>query len=197
MAVTNKGVALANEIATAALAQREDELDWIRRSRAGDAAAFAELVRRYQQLIHALTYRMTGSTADAEDLAQDTFIRAYRQLRSYRGDAKFSSWLYRIGINTCLNWKKSQQRRDQAHLEWGDEQRADAPPNDQAEKVQHALLQLDPKQRAAIILTVYEEMNHAEAARVLGCSETTVSWRVHMARNKLKRWLQNDKETKL
>ena len=56
---------------------------------------------------------MTGSATDAEDLAQDTFIRAYRQLHSYRGESKFSSWLYRIGINTCLNWQKSRQRRDQ------------------------------------------------------------------------------------
>jgi RNA polymerase sigma-70 factor (ECF subfamily) len=170
--------------------QREDERDWIRRSLAGDAVAFEELVRRYQQMIHALTYRMTGSAHDAEDLAQEAFIRAYRQLHSYRAEAKFSSWLYRIGINTCLNWQKSRQRRDRLHEEFARQDNQPGNVDEITAKLQTALLQLSPKERAAIILTVYEEMNHAAAARVLGCSETTVSWRVHMARKNLKRWLR-------
>src|ERR1039457_5622357 len=86
--------------------RRDEELGWIRSSREGDLAAFEELIRRYQQMIHALTYRMTGSTSDAEDLAQEVFIQAYRKPGSFRGDSQFSTWLYRIGINTCLNWKK-------------------------------------------------------------------------------------------
>ena len=168
----------------------QDEQEWIQQSRAGNGAAFARLVARYQRMVHALTFRMTGSQADAEDVAQEVFVQAYQQLRSYRAEAKFSSWLYRIGINRCLNWKKKSARREQAHVDWGDEQRVESPPNDMTEKVQQALLQLDPKQRAAIILTVYEEMNHAEAARVLGCSEATVSWRIFRARKQLKRWLE-------
>ena len=168
----------------------QDEQEWIQQSRAGNGAAFARLVERYQRMIHALTFRMTGSQVDAEDVAQEVFVQAYQQLRSYRAEAKFSSWLYRIGINQCLNWKKKSARREQAHVDWGDEQRTESPPNARVEQVQQALLQLDPKQRAAIILTVYEEMNHAEAARVLGCSETTVSWRIFMARKKLKQRLQ-------
>jgi len=170
--------------------EREEELEWIRQSRAGDARAFEKLVQKYQRLIHALTYRMTGSMSDAEDLAQDTFVRAYRQLGSFRGDAKFSSWLYRIGINTCLNWKKSRHRREQVYEEFAQQDNQPGHPDEITAKVQAALLQLPDKQRAAIILTVYEEMNHAEAARALGCSETTVSWRVHMARKKLKELLQ-------
>lgn len=167
----------------------DDEAAWIRASLAGDLLAFEALVNRYQRMLHTLTYRMTGSLADADDLTQEIFIQAYRRLDSYRGNAKFSSWLYRIGINTCLNWQKRRQRREQLHDEYA---RQDHSPGNVAEitaKVQATLLQLPDKQRAAIILTVYEEMNHAEAARALGCSETTVSWRVHMARKKLKRWL--------
>jgi len=95
-----------------------EEVDWIRRSRAGDPQAFAALVIRYQRLIHTLTYRMTGSMSDAEDLAQETFIQAYRRIGSFRGDAKFSSWLYRIGVNTCLNWQKRRQRRVRVHDEF-------------------------------------------------------------------------------
>lgn len=155
--------------------------------------AFEKVVRHYQQMIHALAYRMTGSLADAEDLAQETFIRAYQRLGTFRGDAKFSSWLYRIAINTCLNWQKHQQRRKQLDQTWSDEQTTPAGDDgldELSQRVQAALLCLSSKQRAAIILTVYEEMNHAEAARVLGCYETTVSWRVHTARKKLRELLR-------
>ncbi|MCG3147460.1 MAG: ECF RNA polymerase sigma factor SigW [Verrucomicrobiae bacterium] len=168
----------------------DEEADWIKRSRDGDAAAFEALVAKYQRMIHALTYRMTGSMADAEDLAQETFIRAYRQLPSYRGAAKFSSWLYRIGINACLNWKKSRNRREQVYEEFTQQETQPDNTDEITAKIQAALLQLPDKQRAALILTVYEELNHAEAARILGCSETTVSWRIFMARKKLKVWLQ-------
>jgi len=167
--------------------RRDEELGWIRRSREGDLAAFEELIRRYQQMIHALTFRMTGSPSDAEDLAQEVFIRAFREVGNFRGDSQFSTWLYRIGINTCLNWKKSQQRRAQLYHEWA--QHPDPVVdrhNELAARVQEALLALPAKQRAAVILTTYQGMNHAEAARVLCCSETTVSWRVFAARKKLR-----------
>ena len=170
--------------------RRDEELGWIRRSREGDLAAFEELIRRYQQMIHALTFRMTGSMSDAEDLAQEVFIQAFRKLDGFRGDSQFSTWLYRIGINTCLNWRKSQHRRARMHEEWANQPRAGTEANtDLAARVQEALLALPPKQRAAVILTTYEGLNHAEAARALGCSETTVSWRVFTARKKLKRLL--------
>ena len=173
--------------------RRDEELGWIRRSRDGDLEAFEELIRRYQQMVHALTFRMTGSMSDAEDLAQDIFIQAFRKLGGFRAEAQFSTWLYRIGINTCLNWKKSQQRRHQLHQEWASQsQVAGEHKNDLGARVQDALLALPPNQRAAVVLTVYEGLNHAEAARMLGCSEATISWRVFAARKQLKRWLQQD-----
>ncbi len=168
----------------------DEEAIWIRQSQAGDSLAFEALVRCYQRMIHTLTFRMTGSTSDAEDLSQEIFIQAYRRINSFRGDAKFSSWLYRIGINTCLNWQKRKQRREQLHDEFARQDTNSGSGDEINAKVQAALLQLPDKQRAAIILTVYEEMNHAEAARALGCSETTVSWRIFMARKKLKELLQ-------
>lgn len=173
----------------------EDKV-WVLQSRNGDPAAFEALIRTHQRMIHSLTFRMTGSMEDAEDLAQEAFIRAYRQLDSYQGTAKFSSWLYRIAVNACLNWRQREMRREQVYASWAESNDAlrsgpeplageDAP----GREVQSALMKLPAKQRAAIVLTVYDGHNHAEAAKILGCSETTVSWRVFAARRKLKRWL--------
>jgi RNA polymerase sigma-70 factor (ECF subfamily) len=139
---------------------------------------------------------MTGSLADAEDLAQEAFIHAYEQIGTFHGSAKFSTWLYRIAVNTCLNWRQSEARRFQLHTNCANELSAqhvngeNSPTAGRADQeVQAALLKLPAKQRAAIVLTIYDGLNHAEAAQILGCSETTVSWRVFAARQKLKRWL--------
>ena len=171
----------------------DEELSWIARSRRGDHEAFEALVRRYQQMIQALAYRMTGSMTEAEDLAQETFITAFESLASFRGESKFSSWLYRIAANYCLNWRSYMQRRDRAYGAWQKEMAAG--PNVSpatfplSQEVQSALMKLPPKQRAAVVLTTYDGLSHAEAAQVLGCSETMVSWRIFAARRKLKRLL--------
>ena len=174
----------------------DEEQVWVLQSRKGDHAAFESLIRAHQRMVHSLTFRMTGSTADAEDLAQETFIRAYRQLDSYRGTAKFSTWLYRIAVNACLNWRKREARREQVHTNWAEsgtarqtETKSLVDTDELSQSVQAALLKLPAKQRAAIVLTIYDGHNHAEAAQILGCSETTVSWRVFAARRKLKRLL--------
>ena len=161
-------------------------------SREGNPAAFESLIRAHQRMIHSLTFRMTGSMADAEDLAQETFIRAYRQLDSYQGTAKFSSWLYRIAVNTCLNWGQRERRREQIHTQWAESNavaQSEPGTNKPDGEIQAALMKLPAKQRAAIVLTIYDGHNHAEAAKILGCSETTVSWRIFAARRKLKRLL--------
>ncbi len=179
------------------MAEPVEEQRWIRDSLAGNDAAYAMLVARYQQMIHAVTYRMTGSFSDAEDLAQETFLRAFQHLDDYRGEARFSTWLCRIAMNLCLNWRSRESRRTEIHSRWADDTYSEtartpeqADPGPLREEVQSALNRLPAKQRAAVVLTVYEEMNHAEAARALGCSEATISWRVFAARHKLKRWLK-------
>jgi RNA polymerase sigma-70 factor (ECF subfamily) len=173
----------------------------VRQSQSGDPKAFECLIVRHQRMIYSLTYRMTGSAADAEDLAQETFVRAYRNIGSYRAVSKFSTWLYRIAINVCLTWRHREARRVEAYANWAN--MAEVPGSngestrgeiDRGSRAHAALLKLPPKQRAAIALTVYEGLNHAEAAKVLGCSETTVSWRVFVARNKLRRWLSAERE---
>jgi RNA polymerase sigma-70 factor (ECF subfamily) len=172
------------------------DADLVLQCQQGSPAAFEELVRQHQHMIHALTFRMTGSLADAEDLAQEAFIRAYEQIGTFRGTAKFSTWLYRIAVNACLNWRQSEVRRFRLQASCAEEISAQhlngensTAENQSSQQVQSALLKLPAKQRAAVVLTIYDGLNHAEAAQVLGCSETTVSWRVFAAKRKLKRWL--------
>jgi len=145
-------------------------------------------------MIHSITFRMTGSMAEAEDLAQETFIRAYQQLDSYRGESKFSTWLGRIAVNLTLNWRAREGHRGDVHAKWAQDAITEPASNDEfpdelSRRVQAALQRLPAAQRAAIILTVYENQSHAEAARALNCTEATISWRVFAARHKLRRWL--------
>lgn len=177
----------------------DTDYDLVLQSQNGNPAAFETLIRNHQRMIHSLTFRMTGSPADAEDLAQETFLRAYEELGSFRGTAKFSTWLYRIAVNTCLNWRQSEARRFRLHANCADEMSAlhvngnHIPPEGRAnQEVQSALLKLSAKQRAAVVLTIYDGLNHAEAANILGCSETTISWRVFTAKRKLKHWLSRN-----
>jgi RNA polymerase sigma-70 factor (ECF subfamily) len=173
----------------------DEEKAWVLQSRKGDPAAFESLIRAHQRMVHSLTFRMTGSLNDAEDLAQETFLRAYQQLDSFRGEAKFSTWLCKIAVNLSLNWRTRENRRSDIHTKWskdailGNDGR-DEFPEELSCRVQKALNKLPAKQRATIVLTVYENRSHAEAAKLLNCSEATISWRVFAARQKLKRWLK-------
>jgi len=178
----------------ARMAGSDHESKVIAQSLSGDPEAYAALVTQYQQMIRAVTFRMTGSLDDAEELAQDAFVRAYQQLGSFSGGSKFSTWLCKIAINLSLDWRRRESRRDDIHSRWAaDVVPGNGPddgfPDELSRRVQAALDRLPAKQRAAIVLTVYDGLNHAQAAHVLGCSETTVSWRLFTARAKLKRLL--------
>ena len=170
-------------------------------SQNGDAEAFEMLVRNHQQMVHMLTFRMTGSMSDAEDLAQETFIRAYEQIGSFKGKAKFATWLYSIGVHACLNWRRDEARRFRAEADSAREMlvqtESNHSDNEMADAVQVALMQLPAKQRAAVVLTICDRLSHAEAARILHCSETTVSWRVFAAKRKLKKTLSRNAERTL
>jgi RNA polymerase sigma-70 factor, ECF subfamily len=179
---------------TAAMADQGDEQEWIRRSREGDLEAFAALVKRYQRMIDALAYRMTGSLHDAADVSQEVFLQAHRRLSGFEGRAKFSSWLHRIAVNICLDWRRAEARRCEVYTQWASAQENGPPLSEDAStelsrRVQAALLKLPARQRAAVVLTTYDGLSHADAAKALGCSETTVSWRLFTARRKLKRIL--------
>jgi RNA polymerase sigma-70 factor (ECF subfamily) len=177
------------------MAPPDDELNWIQNSLAGDTEAYTALVKQYQKMVYALTFRMTGSFADAEDLTQETFLRAFHQLDTFRNESKFSTWLCQIAINLSLNWRARESRRGDVHSKWAENtisenDSRDNFPDELSRQVQNALNKLPVKQRAAIVLTVYENHSHAEAAKFLNCTEATISWRVFAARQKLKRLLK-------
>ena len=173
------------------MVETEEEQKLIRASQTGDASAFESLVRQYQKMIHSLAFRMSGSWADAQDLAQETFIQAYRQLGNFRGESQFSSWLYRIAVNQCINAGKRTQRQAKRNSEWKAQVIQPADDAEISQRVQEALQQLNPKQRVAVVLTTYEGHNHGAAAKIMGCSETTVSWYLFSARAKLKSLLRD------
>jgi RNA polymerase sigma-70 factor (ECF subfamily) len=178
------------------MAGSDDESKLVEQSLAGDSEAYAALVHQHQKMIRAMTFRMTGSLNDAEELAQDAFLRAYRQLDSFSHDSKFSTWLCRIAINLSLDWRRREGRRDDIHSKWAAEAVSQSSsggefPDELSQRVQSALNRLPVKQRAAIVLTIYENQSHAQAAKTLGCTEATISWRVFAARQKLKRLLKD------
>ena len=174
----------------------DNDSELIKLSLTGDAEAFAALVTQHQCMVRTVAFRMTGSMSDAEELAQEAFVRAFRHLSSFGGESKFSTWLCKIAINLSLDWKRREKRRAEVHSQWAVETSAgtdarDEFPDELSRRVQAALDRLPAKQRAAIVLTVYENQSHAEAAKTLGCAEATISWRVFAARRKLQRLLKD------
>ena len=154
------------------------DLDVIRRVLAGETAAFDLLVRRYQQTIFRLTYRMTKNVEDARDLAQDAFVQAYRALGSFQGHASFSTWLYRIAMNLCLTHLKASGREDSGEVDARlPDDRPDALATVEAAErervVAAAIAALPPQQRATLLLRVQEGLSHREIAEVLDCAEGT------------------------
>ena len=180
----------------ACMAGSDNESKLIEQCLSGDPEAYAALVNQHQKMIRAVTFRMTGSLDDAEELAQDAFLRAYQRLGSFGGGSKFSTWLCTIAINLSLDWRRRESRRDDIHSKWAAEAISENNPgsvfpDELSRRVQEALNRLPAKQRAAIVLTIYENQSHAEAAKTLGCTEATISWRVFAARQKLKHLLKD------
>ena len=163
---------------------------------AGDSTAFDCLARRHQKLVFRLIYRIVGKDADIEDIAQEVFLRAYKGLDKFRGDAAFSTWLTRITVNYCL--KVLNQRKTKPLLErltsfiaWSKEstQQSVVELQEQRAVVKQALERLSPKHKAAIVLLYFEEYSCEEIAEILGCSVGTVKSRLYHARIKLKKLL--------
>ncbi len=157
----------------------------------GDRESFEVLFEEHYQMIYNLSYRLCGNAHDAEDLTQEAFVKAARAIRDFRGDASFKSWIYRIALNATWDFKRKRKRKDDAHRKYAEETEIAAAGcrRSPSEIVLAALDLLSPRQRRVIVLTYFEGMNHSEAAEVLGCAETTVSWHVFTAKKKLKPYL--------
>lgn len=162
----------------AALPDTADDAELVRATRAGNREAFDLIVTRYRRTVYHLCFRYAGRHEDAADLAQEVFLRAYRGLAGFKGQASFGTWLYRIGVNVCLNRVAAKTPRlermeplDPAQHVAAGENPADAVVREeQAARVRAAVAQLPPKQRATLVLRVYHELSHEEIAKILGNS---------------------------
>jgi RNA polymerase sigma-70 factor (ECF subfamily) len=159
-----------------------------------DPETFTVLVERYQARIYALCYRMTGSSDDAADLAQETFIRAYRGLKTFRLDARFSPWLYKIAVNLCLNYRKGKAIRPEQELsetvhsgELSPERCAEQ--RELREHLTAAVAGLPPNYRAAIILRHIHDLSYEDIAEALGVPLGTVKTWLFRARERLQQRL--------
>jgi RNA polymerase sigma-70 factor (ECF subfamily) len=165
------------------------------RAKQGDLEAYSELVRRHRERVYRTVLRFTRDHGDADDLAQETFLRAFREIRRFREKAGFSTWLYRIAVNLSLNHLKREKRemgRQEFVESFADRQPAPGFSPESAfrsaefqARLNDAVDSLPPAYKTSFVLVVYEGMSHGQAARILGCSENTVSWRLHKARKML------------
>ena len=161
-----------------------------RRAAAGDRSSFARLVKRHYAFVFRIAYRMTGHRADAEDIAQDVCARLGRAIRTYRGGSAFTTWLYPVVVNAVRDQGRSAAREATRRRAYGIQARIESAAyeaNEPAEALWEAVRDLPPKQQEAVTLVYGEALSHAEAADLLGCSETTVSWHIHEAKKRLKR----------
>ena len=177
------------------------EADLVKRAQRGDLKAYDELVKRYQQRIYATLYHMTGNHEDANDLAQDAFIKAYAALKSFKGGSSFYTWLYRIAVNKTINFLK--QRKNKYHLSLNDidfnaEHDPDlmalisdkTPTRDVAlaelqKKLNEALIKLSEPHRMVIVLHDVQGLSHDEIGEIMGCNIGTVRSRLFYARQQM------------
>jgi RNA polymerase sigma-70 factor, ECF subfamily len=174
----------------------------VARSIGGDADSFNELILRWERPIYALAYRTIGREEDARDVCQETFLRAFRALPGFRGQAKFSSWLYRIALNLCRDWIRRERRvqvvQAPENLDLVDMAAALEPSEtvedlvtrkDLARAVERAMANLPEEQRTAIVLKEYHGLTFQEIADLVGCPLSTVKTRLYQGLTVLRREL--------
>jgi RNA polymerase sigma-70 factor, ECF subfamily len=166
------------------MGQVEDSI-LVRAAQNGDVDAFEELVRRHQTSIYRVALRMLGSRADAQDVAQETFVRAWRALPRFRHDSAISTWLYRIVTRRALDKiasRRSTGTLDEVEVEAGPDPAQAAEDQERLRAVRRAIATLPPDQRAALVLREFEGLSYQEVAQVLGASVPAIKTRIHRAR---------------
>jgi RNA polymerase sigma-70 factor (ECF subfamily) len=165
----------------------------------GRPAAFDVIVQRHRRAVYQLCYRFVSNHEDASDLTQEVFLRAFRALQGFRGQASFATWLYRIGVNVCLNRAAAKRPASEpidsrSHVDLRAESPADRMLRAERDaRVREAVAQLPAKQRAALVLRVYQEMTHQEIASALGTSVGAAKANVFHALRNLKRLLGKER----
>ena len=186
---------------------KEQEAQIVRKVLQGDVNAFEKLVTEYEKAVYAIAQRMTGNAEDAADMTQETFIKAYNSLQSFRGDSKFSVWLYRIANNVCLDFLRSKNRRPTVSLSTedddGEETQLDIADESQSpelllessltrDAVRRGLDALPPDYRQILLLREIQGLSYEEIAAALGIESGTVKSRIFRARKRLCTFLIED-----
>ena len=194
----------------ATLAQVDvSELDLVKQCQAGQTEAFDQLVNRYRSRVFAMIYNMVHNEQDAWDLAQDSFVKAWKSIKRFRGQSSFYTWLYRIVMNVTIDHVRKKQIKG-AGTEFNDEvklgeiepaartaPRSEPLPHRQMERseirarIDAAIAQLTPEHRAVILMKETEDMQYHEIAEALGCSIGTVMSRLFYARKRLQNLLRD------
>src|SRR5205814_5294941 len=194
----------------ATLAQADvSELDLVRRCQAGDTEAFDELVTRYRTRVFSLIYNIVHNEQDAWELAQDSFLKAWKSIKRFRGRSSFYTWIYRIVMNVTIDWLRKK------HVKGGGTEfddaiqlrqvepasktvpKTEALPHEMMERdeirarIERAIAQLSPEHRAVILMKELEDMQYHEIAEAVGCSIGTVMSRLFYARKKLQNLLRD------
>ena len=183
-----------------------DDRPLVMRAKAGDLSAYDELIQRHQQRIYGLCYNLTSNHEDANDLAQDAFIKGWKALGSFKGDSSFYTWIYRVAYNSCLNHLKTRRNRT-PHLSLNDldsqvehdpdlvalisnrTPRRDVDLSELQKRLNESLLKLSEEHRTVVVLHDVQGLQHDEIAKIVGCNPGTVRSRLFYARQQLQAWL--------
>src|SRR6266853_3339852 len=184
-----------------------EDLALVQRSKRGDTSAYDELVRRYQERVYATIYHMTANHEDANDLAQETFIKAFRALKSFKGGSSFYTWVYRIAVNKTINFLK--QRKNKTHMSLNDlafnaehdpdlvalvsdkTPRRDVSLIELQEKLNGAMQKLSQIHRLVVTLHDVQGLSHEDISKIMGCNTGTVRSRLFYARQQLQAYLSD------
>ncbi len=180
-----------------------DEKLLIQQAAAGDTAAFETLVLRYQRQVYNLALRMVGNDADAQDLSQEAFVRAWRALDSFQFSSQFSTWLYRLTSNICIDFLRAQKRRKAVSLtvlQDEEDQQWDMPDGqplpesqliarEEQQAIAKAMAALDPEYRQVLTLRIVNDCSYQQIGAILGIREGTVKSRLSRAREQLRKKL--------
>jgi RNA polymerase sigma-70 factor (ECF subfamily) len=188
-------------------AAKPGDQELVRSVQGGDLAAYDELVRRYQERIYATLYHMTSNHEDANDLAQESFLKAFHAIKSFKGDSSFFTWLYRIAVNKTINFLK--QRKNRIHLSLNDldlnaendpdlvalisekNPRRDMSLTELQEKLNAAIQRLSEDHRLVVTLHDIQGLSHEEIGKIMDCNVGTVRSRLFYARQQLQAFLSD------
>ena len=190
-----------------AATEAPDDQKLVKRAQSGNLEAYDDLIRRYQERIYATIYHMTSNHEDANDLAQETFIKAFQALKSFKGDSSFFTWVYRIAVNKTINFLK--QRKNKTHMSLNDldfnaehdpdlvalvsdkTPRRDVSLIELQEKLNGAMQKLSEIHRLVVTLHDVQGLSHEDISKIMGCNTGTVRSRLFYARQQLQAYLSD------